>query len=125
MIYHLLNILEVAGLRVSEPIEIGVVNVQFPETCLWKRRSMRIDANGYLVLMSSTDNATARNATRSYHLTKFRTPYILDEDMQELPNSVLLEFLDGSSLQCAFDSRQGQLSALQGINYSKYSNLRE
>jgi hypothetical protein len=114
-----------AGLRASEPIDIGVVNVQFPETCLWKRRSMRIDGNGYIVLMSGADDATARNVTKTYHLTEFRTPYVPDDDIQELPNSVLLDFLDGRSLQCACDSRQGQGSALQGIISSKFSNSRE
>ncbi|KAJ6119061.1 hypothetical protein N7471_013012 [Penicillium samsonianum] len=114
-----------AGLRASEPIDIGEVNVQFPETYLWKRRSMRVDGNGYVVLKSGTDDVTARNITKSYHLTKFRTPYVPDEDMQDLPNSILLDFLDGNTLRCACESRQGQVSALQSIISSKSSNTRE
>jgi hypothetical protein len=105
-----------ASSRISEPIDIGEVNVQFPETLLWKRRVMRIDEEGYLVLTPSTNDATTRNMTKRYHLSEFRTPCLPDEDMQELPNSILLDFLDGNTLQCACESRQGQASALQ----SKY-----
>jgi hypothetical protein len=101
----------------SEPIEIGEVNVQFPETLLWKRRFMRIDEDGYVVLTPGTNDASARNMTKRYHLTEFRTPCLPDEDMQELPNSILLDFLDGSTLQCACESRQGQSWTLQ----SKFS----
>lgn len=97
----------------SEPIEIGEVNVQFPETLLWKRRFMRIDEDGYVVLTPGTNDASARNMTKRYHLTEFRTPCLPDEDMQELPNSILLDFLDGSTLQCACESRQGQSWTLQ------------
>ncbi|KAJ5782487.1 hypothetical protein N7457_004261 [Penicillium paradoxum] len=101
--------------RTSEPIDIGEVNVQFPETLLWKRRVMRIDEDGYVVLAPATNDATARNMTKRYHLTEFRTPCLPDEDMQELPNSILLEFSDGNTLQCACESRQGQASALQTL----------
>lgn len=97
----------------SEPVEIGEVNVQFPETLLWKRRVMRIDENGYVVLTPGTNDASARNMIKRYHLSEFRTPCLPDEDMQELPNSILLDFLDGSTLQCACESRQGQSWTLQ------------
>lgn len=100
--------------RLMDPIDIGEVNVQFPETLLWKRRFMRVDENGFVVLLPATNDATARNMTKRYHLTEFRTPCLPDEDMQELPNSILLDFLDGSTLQCACESRQGQATALQG-----------
>ena len=97
-----------------DPIDIGEVNVQFPETLLWKRRFMRVDEGGYVVLLPATNDSSARNVTKRYHLTEFRTPCLPEEDMQELPNSILLDFLDGSTLQCACESRQGQATALQG-----------
>ncbi|KAJ5546337.1 hypothetical protein N7494_003922 [Penicillium frequentans] len=106
----------------SKPIEIGEVNVQFPDTLLWKRRCMRIDENGYVVLTPGTTDATARNMIKRYHLTEFRTPCLPDEDMQELPNSILLNFLDGSTLQCACESRQGQTSALQSLVEAHLAN---
>lgn len=94
-------------------IEIGEVNVQFPDTLLWKRRFVRIDDKGYLVLMPANVDSTGRNLTKKYHLTEFRTPCIPDEDCQELPNSIVLDFLDGSTLQCACESRQGQATVLE------------
>ncbi|KAJ6102649.1 hypothetical protein N7486_005076 [Penicillium sp. IBT 16267x] len=106
----------------SKPIEIGEVNVQFPDTLLWKRRCMRIDENGYVVLTPGTTDATARNMIKRYHLTEFRTPCLPDEDMQELPNSILLTFLDGSTLQCACESRQGQASTLQSLVEAHLAN---
>lgn len=96
-----------------QAVEIGEVNVQFPDTLLWKRRFMRIDEQGYLVLTPGNKDSNARNMTKRYHLSEFKTPCLPDEDMQELPNSILLDFLDGSSLQCACESRQGQDSILR------------
>ncbi|KAJ5620119.1 hypothetical protein N7510_004103 [Penicillium lagena] len=97
------------------PIDIGEVNVQFPDTLLWKRRFMRVDENGFLVLAPGTTDSTARNMVKRYHLSAFRTPCLPDEDCQELPNSILLDFLDGSTLQFACESRQGQASTLQTL----------
>ncbi|OAX81168.1 hypothetical protein ACJ72_04495 [Emergomyces africanus] len=96
-------------------VEIGEVNVQFPDTLLWKRRFMRIDDQGYLILTPGTIDGTARNIVKRYHLSEFRAPSLPDQDRQELPNSIVLDFLDGSTLQCACESRQGQSSILQGI----------
>lgn len=96
-------------------IEIGEVNVQFPDTLLWKRRFVRIDDKGYLVLTPANVDSTGRNLTKKYHLTEFRTPCIPDEDCQELPNSIVLDFLDGSTLQCACESRQGQATVLETL----------
>ncbi|BDD56566.1 hypothetical protein MAP00_002006 [Monascus purpureus] len=94
-------------------VDIGEVNVQFPDTLLWKRRFMRIDDQGCLVLTPGNNDFHGRNMTKRYPLSEFKTPCLPDEDMQELPNSILLDFLDGSTLQCACESRQGQASVLQ------------
>ncbi|KAL1966795.1 hypothetical protein VTN77DRAFT_3760 [Rasamsonia byssochlamydoides] len=96
-------------------IDIGEVNVQFPDTLLWKRRFMRIDEQGYLVLTPSNVDSSARNIVKRYHLSEFKTPCLPDEDRQELPNSILLDFRDGSTLQCACESRQGQAEVLQTL----------
>lgn len=95
-----------------QAIDIGEVNVQFPDTLLWKRRFVRVDDQGYLVLAPANVDSTGRNMTKRYHLTEFRMPCLPDEDRQELPNSILLDFLDGSTLQCACESRQGQAAVL-------------
>ncbi|GIJ99863.1 hypothetical protein Aspvir_003873 [Aspergillus viridinutans] len=96
-------------------IDVGEVNVQFPDTLLWKRRFIRIDDKGYLILAPGNVDSSSRNMIKRYHLTEFRTPCIPDEDRQELPNSILLDFLNGSTLQCACESRQGQASVLQTL----------
>lgn len=94
-------------------IDIGEVNVQFPDTLLWKRRFLRIDDQGYLVLTPGSTDTGARNIVKRYHLSEFKTPCLPDEERQELPNSILLDFRDGSTLQCACESRKGQAAALQ------------
>ena len=38
------------------PVDVGDLNVQFPDTLLWKRRWVQIDAQGFLVLGSSRAN---------------------------------------------------------------------
>ena len=106
------NLLESEPIMESEPeppqmVDIGDVNVQFPDSLLWKRRFMRIDDQGYLVLDPSRID-DKRSAPKRYHLSEFRRPFIPDQDREELPNSILLDFLDGSSLQCACESRRGQ-----------------
>ena len=96
-----------------QAVDIGEVNVQFPDTLLWKRRFIRVDEKGYLVLAPANVDSTGRNMTKRYHMTDFRMPCLPDEDRQELPNSILLDFLDGSTLQCACESRQGQSAILE------------
>jgi hypothetical protein len=91
-------------------INIGDVNVQFPDTLLWKRRFMMLDSQGFLILspaLSAKDQKNA-GATRRMHMSEFRTPMIPDVEMQELPNSVVLEFIEGSGLQIACEDRGGQ-----------------
>lgn len=94
-------------------VDIGDVNIQFPDTLLWKRRFMRIDDQGFLILTPPTMDGNARNIVKRYHLSEFRRPCLPDQDMQELPNSILLDFMDGSTLQCACESRSGQHAVLQ------------
>ena len=85
-------------------VEIGDVNIQFPDTLLWKRRHMKIDEQGLLVLsaskadnvslashqFNSTAKKTFENAKiipKRYPFTEFNPPYLPDQDQQELPNS--------------------------------------
>jgi len=96
-----------------QAVDIGEVNVQFPDTLLWKRRFLRVDDLGYLILTPGNVDSSTRNMVKRYHLSEFRTPCLPDEDRQELPNSILLDFCDGSTLQCACESRQGQAAVLQ------------
>lgn len=98
-------------------VDIGELNVQFPDTLLWKRRFIRIDDKGFLVLTPGNVDSSNRNMVKQYHLNEFRIPCIPDEERQELSNSIMLDFLDGSTLQFACESRQGQEFVLQSKSY--------
>ncbi|KAF2489690.1 hypothetical protein BU16DRAFT_163038 [Lophium mytilinum] len=95
------------SLREPPPaVQVGDLNIQFPDTLLWKRRWVEIDGSGNIVL-------TLSKANDRFHLTEFRTPYSPDQDAQELPNSVILDFLDGRTLQCACETYVSQVHVLQ------------
>lgn len=101
----------------SSSTSLGEVNVQFPDSLLWKRRSMALDSQGFLVLTAS---GTARDkqgvgASRRFHLGEFRLPAIPDVEMQELPHSVVLDFVEGGGLQVACEDRAGQNRVLKGM----------
>ena len=101
---------------------MGDVNVQFPDNLLWKRRSICLDNQGFLILsavqgtammptaMSSKDRHGAM--VKRYHMSDFKAPYAPDVELQELPNSVVLDLVDGSGLQIACVDRAGQMSIL-------------
>lgn len=99
-------------------VEMGDVNVQFPDSLLWKRRSMLLDSQGFLVMspaLAARGNGREKSnagVTRRFHLSEFRTPCIPDVEMQELPNSVVLDFIEGGGLQVACEDRAGQMRIL-------------
>lgn len=102
----------------SHVIDIGDVNVQFPDTLLWKRRFMRIDDQGYLVLTPPTKETMERNRgiSRRFHLSEFKMPTLPDPEREELPWSILLDFEDGTCLQCACESRYAQTQVLRSTS---------
>ena len=93
---------------------LGEVNVQFPDSLLWKRRGLALDSQGFLVTTPS-GNSKDKQGVRRFHLGEFRQPVIPDMDMQELPHSVLLDFKEGGGLQVACEDRGGQAKVLKGI----------
>ncbi|KAJ4362290.1 hypothetical protein N0V83_010383 [Neocucurbitaria cava] len=93
------------------PVHVGDLNIQFPDTLLWKRRWVEIDTLGNLVLSPSKSNE--KGIVKRFHLSEFRTPYPPDQDRQELPNSVVLDFIDGRTLQCACETYIAQAQVLQ------------
>jgi len=97
---------------------IGDVNVQFPDNLLWKRRSLCLDTQGWLIL-SAVQGATAGAkdklagaGVKRYHMSEFKRPYAPDVEVQELPNSVVLDLIQGSCLQVACGDRSGQTQTL-------------
>ncbi|KKY13921.1 putative gpi-anchored cell surface glycoprotein [Diplodia seriata] len=97
----------------SQPgVEIGDLNVQFPDTLLWKRRWVEIDVQGNIVLTLSKANDQSKGITKRYHLSEFSAPFAPDQEREEMPNSVMLDFHDGRTLQCACESAPGQTRVL-------------
>ncbi|OJD29756.1 gpi-anchored cell surface glycoprotein [Diplodia corticola] len=97
----------------SQPgVEIGDLNVQFPDTLLWKRRWVEIDVQGNIVLTLSKANDASKGITKRYHLSEFSAPFAPDQEREEMPNSVMLDFHDGRTLQCACESAPGQTRVL-------------
>jgi hypothetical protein len=94
-------------------VDIGDVNVQFPDSMLWKRRFIRIDDQGYLIFSPPANDVTAKAVSRKYHLGDFKTPALPDREREEMAYSILLDMKDGSCVQCACESKAGQRHVLQ------------
>lgn len=109
---HGMTTTSLSSVREPPPsVHLGDLNIQFPDTLLWKRRWAEIDSMGNIVLSPSKSNE--KGVIKRYHLSEFRTPYPPDQDRQELPNSVVLDFVDGRTLQCACETYTAQAQVLQ------------
>ncbi|KAF2863243.1 hypothetical protein K470DRAFT_262358 [Piedraia hortae CBS 480.64] len=88
----------------DKSVILGNLNVQFPDSLLWKRRHASVDEQSYIVF-SNLDSITAESrgiAARKFKLDEFREPFIPDLDREELAHSIVLDSaLDGSCLQVA------------------------
>ncbi|KAI9743140.1 MAG: hypothetical protein M1818_003435 [Claussenomyces sp. TS43310] len=95
-------------------VEVGDVNVQFPDTLLWKRRNLKLDSRGFLTVSPVQESkGMERSAvTKRYHLADFRLPFVPDMELEEMPNSVVLDFVETGGLQIACQDRTAQLSIL-------------
>ena len=94
-------------------VDIGDVNVQFPESLLWKRRFMRIDDQGYLIFSPPATDGHVKTASRKYHLGAFKRPSLPDREREEMAWSIILDMKDGICIQCACESKQSQQQVLQ------------
>jgi hypothetical protein len=94
-------------------VDIGDVNVQFPESFLWKRRFMRIDDQGYLIFSPPATEGSVKSVSRKYHLGDFKRPTLPDYEREEMACSVILDLKDGRCIQCACESKQFQQQVLQ------------
>ncbi|KAI9678641.1 MAG: hypothetical protein M1817_005698 [Caeruleum heppii] len=101
-----------------ESVDIGEVNVQFPDSLLWKRRCLKLDSQGYINLTQAKADESTRTSARRYHLSEFKPPFAPDQDRQELAYSVILDFRDGSTLQCACEHPKDQVHVLQTLQAS-------
>ncbi|KAI1624883.1 hypothetical protein EDD37DRAFT_628262 [Exophiala viscosa] len=106
-------------------VDIGDVNVQFPESLLWKRRFIRIDDQGYIIFSPPVTDANMRSVSRKYHLSDFKQPTLPDMEREEIAWSIVLDLLDGRCVQCACESRSAQQQVLQMLidAHSAYQQL--
>ncbi|KAF1921375.1 hypothetical protein BDU57DRAFT_535059 [Ampelomyces quisqualis] len=112
LLEHDMRSTSLASLREPPPsVHVGELNVQFPDTLLWKRRWVEIDSLGNLVLSPSKSNE--KGMVKRFHLSDFCAPYPPDQDRQELPNSVILDFVDGRTLQVSCETYRVQAQVLQ------------
>lgn len=94
-------------------VDIGDVNVQFPESFLWKRRFMRIDDQGFLIFSPPATDGSVKTINRKYHLGDFKRPDLPDLEREEMAWSIILDMQDGRCIQCACESKQSQQQVLQ------------
>ncbi|OQO14520.1 hypothetical protein B0A48_01398 [Cryoendolithus antarcticus] len=97
-------------------VVVGDLNVQFPDTLLWKRRALSLSETGHLFLSAaSSEHTRASLPPKRYHLSEFKAPYTPDLDRAEMPWSIWLEFVtyDGGVLQVACEDAMGQRQVLR------------
>ncbi|KAI5292598.1 hypothetical protein KEM52_006227 [Ascosphaera acerosa] len=101
----------VAPAATPPDVVIGEVSVHFPGTLLWKRRVLRLDHEGNLVL-TAVSTSGYKAPTRTYHITQLKTPRLPEVDEEELPHSIILSSnASHDVLQIALETRQGQQRA--------------
>ncbi|KAJ4854284.1 uncharacterized protein T069G_11263 [Trichoderma breve] len=105
--------------------DLGDVNVQFPDSLLWKRRNLVLDSAGNITL-SALPAQSSRTAvgTKTYHMSLFKQPEVPDVDAQELPNSVVLNFVEGTGIQLACEDRTGQMNVLHVLQAAHANHSR-
>ena len=99
--------------EVPPAVVIGDVNVQFPDSGLWKRRGMEIDDAGNVLFITSRHRFEL-GSTKRYHLSDFDNFHMPTVDDQELANSVTLTFNNkvGSAILCSCEDAMAQRDLL-------------
>ena len=68
---------------------------------LWKRRMVEIDVAGFVVFSIPQAMDHQRGAAKRFPMKDFKMPYVPDLDRQELAHSIMLDLVDGTTLQVA------------------------
>ncbi|TGZ84820.1 hypothetical protein EX30DRAFT_367960 [Ascodesmis nigricans] len=97
--------------RKKEWLLSGWLNVQLPDTMLWRQRYIKVEDAGYMFLGLSKDenNPPARRFHLPTEVRKIDTP---DVDEQELPFSVRVILNEGGMIQCACMNSKEQKEVL-------------
>lgn len=104
---------EAPDVTMRSVVDIGEVNVQFPETLLWKRRFLRVDNQGYLIFAPPTNDFSTRGKSRKFHLDELHQPTLPDLEREEMAWSIVLDLRIGGTISCACESRDAQQSILK------------
>lgn len=94
-------------------VDIGEVNVQFPETLLWKRRFLRVDDQGFLIFAAPVNDSSTRGKSRKIHLDELYKPALPDREREQMAWSIVLDLKTGGTVQCACESGSAQQSFLK------------
>ena len=98
---------------VPPAVVIGDVNVQFPDSGLWKRRGMEIDDAGNILFITSRHRFEL-GSTKRFHLSDFDNFHVPTVDDQELAHSVILTLNNkaGSAILCSCEDGMAQQQLL-------------
>lgn len=96
----------------SAAIAVGDLNVQFSDSLMWKRRIVELDGAGSLIFSSPHGLDITKGLSKKFALSDFQIPYAPDLDRQELPYSVMLDFVNGSTMQVACEDTMAHRQAL-------------
>lgn len=102
-------------------VDIGEVNVQFPETLLWKRRFLRVDDQGFLIFAAPVnDSRTTHGKSRKIHLDELLRPALPDREREQMAWSIVLDLKTGGTVQCACENGNAQRSFLKSKSYQTF-----
>lgn len=99
---------ETPDVMMRSVVDVGEVNVQFPETLLWKRRFLRVDNQGYLIFAPPTNDLSTRGKSRKFHLDELYQPTLPDLEREEMACSIILDLRIGGTISCACESKDAQ-----------------
>lgn len=98
-------------------VDIGEVNVQFPETLLWKRRFLRVDDQGFLIFAAPVSDSSSRGKSRKIHLEELLQPALPDREREQMSWSIVLDLKTGGTVQCACENGSAQRSFLKSKSH--------
>ncbi|KAL8961156.1 MAG: hypothetical protein Q9193_002248 [Seirophora villosa] len=97
-------------------VEIGDVNIQFPDTLLWKRRHMKIDEQGFLVLSASKVD----NVGRLY--TLYRLVLTDCSTLKSCPSAILSRIFIHPTCRVRISKSYRTVTARTNMTYTAAQN---
>ena len=98
----------------STLVHLGVLNWQLIGSVVWRYRLTDIDSQGFLIL-TSDEGVKDKQGPKRFHFSQFREPKVPDIDMQEMANSVIMDFVTGGCIQVAVNHKDELPGLLKGL----------